>query len=210
MVSQLWPLHYSLDGCTDDLGHGCSSQSGSISSWQGLRLSFSPTLRALAQGWRLPQKASSLRMAEMVSQLWPLRCSHATRRRRRVSRGEPRVRCTCRCAEYTSSCFSSAAAQGEIGCQPRTMDTAPFATTSPPALLLQCPCKASTDACIRTMLGVYFEAHKQNAGNPQSACSSALGSFDNGTTDGALDGLQRHTEGAQLAQEGRCVGKTVL
>ena len=58
------------------------------------------------------QKESSLRMAEMVSQLWPLRCSHATSRRRRVSGGEPRVRCAWRCAESTSSCFSSAAAQG--------------------------------------------------------------------------------------------------
>ena len=54
--------------------------------------------------------ASSLRMAEMVSQLWPLRCSQATSRRRRVSDGNPRVRCIWRWAESTRSCFRSAAA----------------------------------------------------------------------------------------------------
>ena len=46
----------------------------------------------------------------MVSQLWPLRCSQATSRRRRVSDGNPRVRCTWRWAESTRSCFRSAAA----------------------------------------------------------------------------------------------------
>ena len=56
--------------------------------------------------------ASSLRMADIVSQLWPLLCSQATSRRRRVSDGNPRVRCTWRWAEFTRSCFRSAAAAG--------------------------------------------------------------------------------------------------
>lgn len=98
--------------CKGDPEYDCSPLSRwGLTPWQDWSVMLWLQCRRSHAG---SQKASSLRMAEMVSQLWPLRCSHATRRRRRVSRGEPRVRWTWRCAESTNSCFSSAAAHGHL------------------------------------------------------------------------------------------------
>lgn len=79
------------------------------------------TLAPLSPGYM----CSSCMSADTVPQVWPRRCSHATSRLRRVSRGRPRLRWACR-RTASSSCRSKPA----LGASTLTA-TSGFHTTGP-------------------------------------------------------------------------------